>query len=57
MLLNYIEQEAQKDWLSKKYSNEDMIAIVSDNEGMKEEDEILTGFMSSHLDCEMNSLV
>lgn len=50
---NFIRQEAQRDWLFKKYGNDELILIDSDNE--EEENKTITGFMPSHLISEMNS--
>lgn len=53
MLHSYIRQEAQIDWLFKKYSSEEIIIIGSDDED--EDDNIMVGFMPSQLDSVIES--
>lgn len=47
MLHNYIRREAHRDWLFKKYDDDEMIVI-------DEEEDMLVEFMASHLTSEMD---
>lgn len=46
-LHNYIRREAHRDWLFKKYDDDEMIVI-------DEEEDMLVEFMASHLTSEMD---